>query len=463
MNKVKNAIANIMGFIKKRSPVVIVVGAVLILGIIAGAAVVINSSLRVADVPQDTVVFDEPIATVSAPADTSETTVAPPPSTAPAPASTQPPTPTPTPEPTPEPAPGPDPTPTTYPDNFVFPKENLRPFAVMIDNEGLRPFPQGGLEYAQLVYEAIVEGGATRLMAVFWYDYGFGGDSEDEGNAGDAGAGSTGDAGSGGAGSSPSGSSDGDKPGSRDSSNNKIDIKLIGPVRSARHYFLNFEKEHDAIYIHIGQSPQADRDFSVLKVDHINGVGGVFWDITPNKNNWQDSYTSTERLFSHIERRNMRITTDIEPALTYSLEPVILESGEDADEVRITYIKNFTNTAYKFDEETGLYLRYRNGNPQMARETTANNDSSRQLTAKNVLVQSVRNWSIDNEDRQDMNDVGSGEGYYITNGKAEKIKWSKSARTAQTKFTYLSGEPVLLNPGQTYIQIVPTSGSVVFE
>jgi hypothetical protein len=286
----------------------------------------------------------------------------------------------------------------------------------MIDNEGNRPLPQGGLEYAQVIYEVIAEGGVTRFMAVFWY----------------AGA-------------------------------EAVDIPLIGPVRSSRHYFLDFEKEHDALYLHIGQSPQAQRDFSVLKVEHINGGGDVFWDITKNANNWQDSYTSSKRIFAYIEKKKIRITTQSEPVLTYSVDPVTLESGADARKAVINYTKRYTYSTYEYNEETGLYIRSRNGKPHMARESVSSNESSKRLTAKNILVQFVKNWRIDNEDRQDMNDVGSGEGYYITNGKAEKIKWSKASRTAQTKFTYLSGEPVLVNPGQTYIQIVPLSGSVELE
>jgi len=283
----------------------------------------------------------------------------------------------------------------------------------MIDNEGTRSLPQGGLEYAQLIYEVIVEGGATRLMPVFWYPF------DDE-----------------------------------------TDIPYIGPVRSARHYFLNFSSEHDALYVHIGQSPQAMRDFSRLRVDRVHSSRDLFWRITRIRGNWQDAYTSSGRIFSYVGDMDFRTATEAAPTLVYSETPVALGAGESARNVRITYSKGNATTEYEFDDVTGLYLRYRNGKPHMARETTANNNSSTQLTAKNILVQFVRNRSIDREDRQELDDVGSGEGYFITNGRAERITWSKASRTDPTMFKFLSGEPVLLNPGQTYIQIVPLNAAV---
>ena len=86
-------------------------------------------------------------------------------------------------------------------------KGNDRPIAVMIDNHNLA-WPQAGLNQAYMVYEIIVEGGETRLMALF----------------------------------------------------KGVDLEKIGPVRSARHYFIDYAMENDAIYVHFGQSPQAQTD-----------------------------------------------------------------------------------------------------------------------------------------------------------------------------------------------------------
>jgi hypothetical protein len=74
----------------------------------------------------------------------------------------------------------------------------------------------------------------------------------------------------------------------------------------------------------------------------------------------------------------------------------------------------------------------------------------------------VRNEPIpgDKQGRHNIYTVGSGEGFYITNGKAQEIKWSKSSRTAQTKYRDDKGNDIVLNPGQTWIQVVPLETEV---
>ena len=64
--------------------------------------------------------------------------------------------------------------------------------------------------------------------------------------------------------------------------------------------------------------------------------------------------------------------------------------------------------------------------------------------------------SIYNYGRQDIDDVASGDGYFITNGYAVPIRWKKSGRSSKTKYTYLDGSTVMLNDGNTYVQIQPT-------
>ena len=370
---------------------------------------------------------DEQIVTVQPAPATPTPTIVPTPTPTPTPA----PTPVPTPRPTPSPSPLPTPNQLSGPfaDNFILPQKGVRPFAAMIDNQGSRVLPQGGLDKAQVIYEIIVEGGISRFMAVFW----------------------------------PS---------------EESEIPFIGPIRSSRHYFLDYTKEHDALYLHIGQSPQAARDFSPLKVEHINGVG-IYYDLTKNKNNWQDSYTSLDRLKAYTDKKEIRSSTEMVPVFTYSPEKVLFVNGESAKTVQISYSQSYYSR-YEYDEETGLYKRFRNGKPHMARESIQKDSSSTQLTAKNIIAIFVKNHSLDSVDRQEISNVGKGTGYYITNGTAKKINWEKTSRTSPTKYTYAesdaatptgiqipplqaAGQPVILNPGQTYIQLIPNSGKVSFE
>lgn len=294
------------------------------------------------------------------------------------------------------------------PDEFSLPSEGMRAMAVMIDNEGTRVLPQGGLDKAQIVYEVIVEGGLTRLMPVFW-------------------------------GTNP---------------------EMIGPVRSARDYFLDYSMEYDAIYVHYGGSPQAGKDIPKFGINEIDGLylgTDVFWDLTKDRGNWQDSYTSMEKLQKYAQKRKYSATAQTRFPFTYNQSKVIPPDGRAASVITLKYPS--MTSKYEYDGTTGTYKRFRYGKEHMERV------SGKQLEAENIIVQFVPNYDIkgDTAGRQEMNTTGSGKGYFITGGKAIGLKWSKESRRAQTKYTDDNGNPILLNRGQTWIQIMPMSAKVTIE
>jgi hypothetical protein len=288
--------------------------------------------------------------------------------------------------------------------DFDLPEKGIRPYAVMIDNQGTRVLPQGGLNKAQVIYEIIVEGGISRFMPVFW----------------------------------------GEGP------------TMIGPVRSSRHYFLDYAMEHDAIYVHEGWSPMAREDIGKLGINNINY--GVFWDLTKDPGNWQDTYTSMEKLKEFTEKVKYRIQTEKELVFKYADKEYELENGSKAEKIKLSYSWDYISE-YTYDPEKKLYLRFRQGEPHMERVT------DEQLTTKNIIIQKVRNYGIkdDTAGRQNLDDVGSGEGYFITNGKCIEITWSKASRSERTKYMDKKGNEIALNLGQTWVQIFPINGSVNIE
>ncbi|MEN6313990.1 MAG: DUF3048 domain-containing protein [Clostridiaceae bacterium] len=293
-------------------------------------------------------------------------------------------------------------------EGFVMPAEGVRPVAVMIDNEGSRVLPQGGLDKAQIVYEMIVEGGLTRLMPVFW----------------------------------------------------GTDPEMIGPVRSSRHYFLDYSMEHDAIYVHFGWSTMAKADIPKLKINNINGLyvsSSVIWDLTKDKGNWQDSYTSMEKLLDYAGELKYRKTSDVKFPFTFYASGTVPENGKSALKVSMKYPS--ANTAYEYDKSTAMYKRFRQGKPHMERV------SGKQLEAKNIIVRFTKNYSIkgDKYGRQEMVTTGSGTGYLISEGKAINIKWSKESRRSPTKYTDEAGNEIKLNAGQTWIQVMPLNAKVTIE
>jgi hypothetical protein len=335
------------------------------------------------------------------------------PTPAPGPTPVSEPTPAPGPTPPPELTPPPGPAEAEEPEKpasapasqFAMPAPGARPVAAVLDNAGTRPLPQGSLDKAQVIYELLVEGGITSFIAVHW--------------------------------PAPT-----------------LNAPIIGPVQRVGSYFLDYAAENDALLLHISQSEYAQRDFSVVPVERV--PRGIYHDITDDPRNYQDSYTTGERLSQYISDNGIRTKTEADPVFKYSETPVGLSSGEPAAYVRVNYSSKYW-AEYYFEAGTGLYLRSRNGAPHMARKSLTDNSTDIRLTAKNVLVLFVDNHTMNKEGYQSMDNVGYGTGYYFTNGRAAAITWTKASRTAPTRCAYAgTGAPVLLNPGQTYVQITPT-------
>ena len=326
------------------------------------------------------------------------------------------PTPDPTATPTPTVNPEATPTSTVTPEptaapqgEFIFPKADIRPIAVMIGNRGDKVLPQGGIKQAQIVSEIVVEGGITRYMAVFW-------DTLPE---------------------------------------------MVGPVRSSRPYFLDYAMEYDSIYVHFGQSDQAYIDIEKFEIDNINGVangGGAFYDLTNDPKNYQDSYTSPKKIFDYIDYAGYRKSSENSIPFIYNSEDTDLESDIMANDIFIKYMYD-NYCGYCYDPVKKVYQRVRMGKPQTERNTGL------EVEAKNIIVQFVNNHTIENDeyDRQELDNLGSGQGYLITNGKAIKIIWTKQERDKKTVYKDENGKEIKLNPGQTWIQIVSDKSKITIE
>jgi len=317
---------------------------------------------------------------------------------------------------------------------------NDRPIAVMIDNHS-GAWPQANLDKAYLVYEIVVEGGETRLMALF----------------------------------------------------KGQDLEKIGPVRSSRHYFLDYALENDAIYVHHGWSPQAESDISKLKVNNINGItesATDFWRVK-DKSSPHNMFTSTASILKIAERKGYELTSTKESVLNYVAEEFNLEDKyeveiietvenenvttenvdvtEDTEEVKTIAISaaNVTiphsklqTVKYEYNEETKTYTRYARNKLQTDYIT------GEPVTTKNIIITICDNYTLtdsENKGRQGLKNIGTFEGYYITNGKAIQIKCIKTDRDEQTIYKDLEGNEIQVNDGNTFINICPTSAKLVIE
>ena len=291
---------------------------------------------------------------------------------------------------------------------------NSRPYAVMINNNKAVWGYQAGLQDAYITYEMIVEGGITRMMALF-----------------------------------------------RDK-----DTARIASVRSSRHYYLDYVLENDAIYAHIGWSPRAQSDISSLGIDKINAdnSSAFTWDSSlRNIAREHRAYTSMEKLRAAAEKKGYRTTTDQDLLLTYQAKPLDLASYEGAvpaNTVRIPYSTSHL-TSYGYDAENKVYKRYQNNMEHKDYVT------GMQYTAKNIITYKVHNYTLNDGysgGRQDLNNIGSGEGYYISEGYAIPITWEKTSRSSQTVYKVkATGKELVVNDGNTFIQIQPDSQTLTIE
>lgn len=288
-----------------------------------------------------------------------------------------------------------------------------RPYAVMINNHPTARKYHAGLQDAYIVYELIVEGGLTRYMALF----------KDQETA------------------------------------------KIGSVRSSRHYFLDYAMENDAYYVHWGWSPQAQSDISTYKINNINGLtyeGTYFYrDKSLGISLEHTGFTKMEMLKKAVEKLKYRTETNKELLLKYSADSVDyskLNNVIDANNVSIKYSGSIV-TSYQYDSVNKVYKRF--VNDAVHKDHVTGN----QYTAKNIITYQVSNSTIsgDAKGRQEFNNVGSGTGYLITEGKAIPIKWSKKSRSEQTIYTYEDGTKIEVNDGNTFIQIQPTGQTLTIN
>ena len=281
---------------------------------------------------------------------------------------------------------------------------NNRPIAVMIENT-VDAMPQYGLNSAGVVYECPVEGGLTRLMAIF---------------------------------------------------DNYYDLEQIGNVRSCRPYYVYFAKEFDAIYVHVGQSIHGQVLLETGIVDDLNALKGAAANITfyrtSEKKAPHNCYVSAESVQKGIEAEEYRTTYEDGYEGHYQFasvdEPETLENGEDCAVVAPYFFNN--EPYFIYNEETKTYDRY-----QFNKAQTDAVDGE-QISVKNILFQkSASETSIfENTQYPNIPLVGSGAAKYFTNGKRIDVTWEKASDTDITHYYDSEGNEINLNVGNTWVCLI---------
>lgn len=288
----------------------------------------------------------------------------------------------------------------------VPPSYNSRPItAVMIENT---PYarPQSGLSQAGVVFEALTEGGITRFMALF----------QDQ------------------------------QPTS------------VGPVRSARPYFLQWDLGFDAPYAHMGGSPQALADINSWGVKNLDGMyyPGAYTRIS-SRQPPHNLYTSIPKLVSLEVSQGWTSSS-------FSGWPRKADSpSKSPNATNINFDVSYPtyNVSYSYSTSTNSYNRFEDGVPQ----TDAN--TNKQLSPK-VVIGMVVPWSEGQLDSTGAyysvyQTIGTGKAYVFQDGTVTIGQWSKASANAPLQFTTSTGQPLKLNAGQTWITALSSSSQMAYN
>ena len=283
-------------------------------------------------------------------------------------------------------------------------KTKNRPVAIMVNNISTAQPVQTGLNKADIIYETEVEGGITRLMAVF---------------------------------------------------QDVTAAEKIGSIRSARYPYVDLAMGHNAIYIHCGQ----DNTYCAPHLKDTDDVDLMSKNYGVRIKNGLASehtlYVYGEKLWnSLVNDGHKTASSSTAPWVSFAEEdaPVTLESP--AKTINIPASSSY-RTVFKYDEAKGKYTRYY-GNTLRKDYFTGET-----VDMKNVFIlfTTIRNYS-DNYHRQVLLD--SGDGYYCVNGTCTPIKWSKGDAKNGVKFTKADGSELIVNPGNSWVNIVNIGNTPTF-
>lgn len=283
-----------------------------------------------------------------------------------------------------------------------------RPVAVMVSNIKAA-LPQYGIDEADIIYEIPVEGGITRLMAIY-ADY--------------------------------------------------TDVPDICSVRSCRYYYPRIAYGMDAIYCHWGSDKTIAQDtLDYLGIDRFDGGNGklgygtVFVRDEERAQTYDTEHTGAlkgSELPAQIEELGYR--TDIneenaDGAFNFNpqdepVEPV----GDICPELNLNFSNAYYST-FKYDEAEQVYYKYHSGNEHKDGVT------GNQLSFTNIFVLET---SVSTRSDGKLKDIGldGGEGYYVSMGKAQEITWEKESDIDPIKIYDESGEEITVNAGKSYIGMI---------
>jgi|AntRauTorcE11897_2_1112592.scaffolds.fasta_scaffold10682_2 hypothetical protein len=282
-------------------------------------------------------------------------------------------------------------------------EDNILHRAVMVSIENTpQARPQAGLNEAPIVYEFLVEGGITRFLVLYWSDI----------------------------------------------------PEKIGPIRSLRPYMINIAKEYKALLLHAGASPEG---FEMLQNNNPPNLDQIFngkyyW-RSDQKRSPHNLYTNEYRISDYL---NEMLGVDYENRFNFEEIMIISNVKQKAEVIDIDYWGNY-KVIYEYNTEDNTYLRFLN-NDKIPHYV----EKGDQIRVNNIIVQFVKTQVKDDAGRLEMEITGENKALYFRNGLVSEGTWKKTDN-GLTKFYNNENKLIKVNPGNTWIQVVPTNTKISYK
>ena len=276
-----------------------------------------------------------------------------------------------------------------------------RPVAIMVNNISVAQPVQTGLNKADVIYETEVEGGITRLMAVY----------QDIGN-----------------------------------------VEKIGTVRSSRYVYIDLAMGHNAIYTYHGTDPNYAKphlkDTDAFYLDTNNGGTRISNGLATE----HTLYAYGAKLWNSIKSSNRTLVNkNTAPWLNFAPNDQPVSYEKKANSISVSF-SSYYNTQFEYDSATGRYIRH------FRNEMRKDYYTGESVTVKNVFVLNAEMGHYPKQKYRKIN-LESGSGYYCVNGTYTPITWTKGASSNYFVFKNADGTELSVNPGNSWICIADSARS----
>lgn len=273
---------------------------------------------------------------------------------------------------------------------------NLYPVAIMVENAA-DAWPLTGLDKADLVIEAITEASIPRLVAIFA---------------------------------------------------NEENIKKIGPVRSARPYYLDWIEPFEPVYMHVGGSPEALRkikNYNLVNLDQFFNYQYYWrdkWRYAPH-----NVYTSSDLIKEALADKELNEVVDYE-MWQYKKDKELEDRPDEVDDIMLYYTNDYYKVNWQYNKEENNYIRLQAGKIQKMSD-------GEWIKAKNIIVQVNKMVVLDSVGRKRITTIGEGKAWIFRDGETIEGKWVKEAKEQRTKYFDNDDNEIEFNGGMTWIEVIP--------